>query len=132
MARVAQAWASFRRLPGWVQAWVALVLVPVNLAPLAFLGTPGMAVVAALSVGGMLPNLVLLFVERGFSRAMSLSHLVLWPPLLVLVALRLAGPERPEGPVAWVLAALLVVDAISLVFDARDARAWWRGDRAVA
>lgn len=131
MARLAAAWASFRRLPGWVQVWVVLILVPVNLAPLAFLGWPGVGLVAVLSVGGMLPNAVLIWVERGFSRAMALSHVLIWTPLVALLAWRLwGGVEDPA--LAWLYLAVLLVDALSLGFDWVDAWRWWRGDRAVA
>ena len=31
---IAEIWQSFRSLPGWVQIWVAFLLVPVNMASL--------------------------------------------------------------------------------------------------
>ena len=53
-------WQSFRRLPLWVQGWVALILVPVNLAALLFLSAPQGTLVALLAVGGMAPNLLIM------------------------------------------------------------------------
>jgi hypothetical protein len=33
---IAEIWGSYRRLPLWVELWVAVILVPVNAASLAF------------------------------------------------------------------------------------------------
>ncbi|WP_299350173.1 hypothetical protein [uncultured Shimia sp.] len=78
-------WASFRRMPGWVQLWVALVLMPVNLMPLVFWanGAPFWGLFALLAVGGMALNLPILLVERGFSKAMAFPHILLWTPLVI-------------------------------------------------
>jgi len=127
---IAGIWTSARSLPLWVQIWVFGVLVPVNTATLWFWGAPYGPVIAALAVGGMIPNAVLMVVERGFSRAMSFSHLLCWPPLLLLLVwvLSVGAPTGPKG-FLWLL---LGVDAISLGFDLPDARRWLRGERAVA
>lgn len=121
-------WQSFRSLPHWVQIWVGVILVPVNLASVFFWSAPGGALIAILAVGGMTPNAVLMFVERGFSKAMALSHLVFWIPLLIIIA-----PEMGGGSVfTGFLAVLFVVDAISVCFDLKDSWQWLKGDRAVA
>lgn len=120
-------WQSFRRLPLWVQIWVALILVPVNLVPLVlwFQGVPGWGLIALLSVGGMALNLPIMLKERGFSRTMALPHVLLWTPLVILLAGRLT-----EG--SALVALILVVDVISLAFDYVDAWKWTRGAREVA
>ncbi|MCI5097892.1 MAG: hypothetical protein MRY77_16390 [Rhodobacteraceae bacterium] len=120
-------WQSFRRLPLWVQIWVALILIPVNLIPLVLFlqGAPGWVLIALLSVGGMALNLPIMLMERGFSRTMALPHVVLWTPLVLLLIGRLE-----EGDALVVL--ILLVDVVSLAFDYVDAVKWWRGDRAVA
>jgi len=125
-------WHSFRRLPGWVQIWVALILVPVNLAPLLFLGAPYAVWVAVLSVGGMMPNLPIMLDERGLSKRMALPHLLIWVPLLVLLGWVLANVDGVTGGYRTLLLLLLVVDLISLGFDFPDALKWWRGDREIA
>ena len=124
-------WNSLRRLPLWVQLWIWVVLVPINLASLAAWTAPFGPLIAVLAIGGMAPNLVLLIVQRGFSRAMAWSHLLLWPPLVALLGWGLWSGLWTGG-LAWLLMALLVVDSVSLGFDLRDARDWWRGARAVA
>lgn len=116
-------WRSFRAMPLWVQLWVGLILGPVNLASLAFLGAPKGGLIAALAIGGMLPNFVLIVAERGLSKAMSISHVLLWTPLL-FVLWPLLGTPYPT--------LLFAVNLISLVFDVKDTWEWWRGDRAVA
>ena len=59
---------SFRSLPLWVQIWVGLILVPVNTATIVLITEPGSYLIPILAIGGMLPNAVLMFVERGFSK----------------------------------------------------------------
>ena len=125
-------WSSLRALPLWVQIWVFVILVPVNCAAILFLGAPYGVAVAMLAIGGMFPNAILIVVERGFSKAMSLSHLLLWGPLIaLLVWILVADAALSEGfrRFIWLL---LFVDAISLVFDVPESLKWQRGDRKVA
>ena len=68
---IVEIWQSFRRLPLWVQIWVAGILVPVNLGSLLFLSEYEGVIVATLAVGGMAPNLVIMARDHGFSRAMA-------------------------------------------------------------
>ena len=44
---------SFRRLPLWVQIWMVLILIPINLTSLFFLDQPMGSWIAALAVFGM-------------------------------------------------------------------------------
>ena len=127
---IAAIWYSYRRLPLWVQLWVALILVPVNAASLAFVAQPGGAWLAAMAVGAMLCNGVLMLVERGFSRAMALPHVLIWTPMLGLV-LWLLAQDIPAGYRAYLLI-LMAVDVISLILDVIDTRRWLSGDREVA
>ena len=118
-------WQSFRGLPGWVQVWIGVILVPVNVAPMFWIGAPLGWLVAVLSIGGMVPNLWFLIRDRAFGPVMALSHLILWPPLVILVILLLRGGGLDDSyrALLWVV---LVVDVISLGFDVFDARKWWR------
>jgi len=127
---IAEIWQSYRRLPVWVQLWVAVILVPVNAAALGCLAQPFGAWVAAMAVGAMLCNGVLMLVERGFSRAMALPHVLIWTPMLGLVVWLLAQ-DIPSGYRAYLLI-LLAVDAVSLGFDVIDTRRWLSGDRQIA
>ena len=132
MKRLLDAWASFRALPFWVQCWVGLCLVPVNLAPYAMLGTAtGRAAALAMSAV-ILTNVPILLWERGMSRLLSIPHLVAWIPLCVWLIWRFSAgtPMSPgEAALAW---ALLIVNSVSLAFDLIDSTKWLRGDRAVA
>lgn len=132
--RLAEIWRSYRALPTWVQAWVGLILVPTNAVPFALLETwtGRLAAVAALAV--VATNLPIMWIERGMSRLMSVPHLVIWGPLQVTLLLRLAekvGPV-PMGPAErGLVLLLLVVNGVSLAFDALDSGRWFRGERDV-
>lgn len=130
--RFFDAWASFRTLPRWVQGWVGLCLVPVNLAPFFMLHTAtGQAAALAMSVV-IVTNVPILLWERGMSKRLSLPHLLAWVPLCVWLGSRLvsdAPMSESETTLAWTL---LAVNTISLAFDAIDSVKWYRGDRAIA
>ena len=126
---IRQIWTGFRLLPNWVQLWLALVLVPANLASLLFISAPFGVLVAVLAVGGMAPNLFILLKTRRFGPEMAIAHLVLWPPLLVVI-LWLQTKTLPAD-FAMYLWVLFVVDLISIAFDIRDAHALFqKGKRA--
>ncbi len=125
-------WTSLRALPLWVQLWVFGILVPVNMAAIFFWGEVGGWIVAILAVGGMLPNVVLILVQRGFSKAMALSHVLLWGPLLIIIALFLLNDPIVGGGYLIYLWILFGVDLFSLGFDVIDSIKWYRGDRDIA
>ncbi len=129
MSLVRDVWGSTLRLPRPVQLWVFVVLMPVNLAALLVVGQPWGLVVAALAVGALAINGVVMVRDRGFSLAMALPHVVLWIPLLVVIGYLLLGRDDVGGGYAAYLVVLLVVDAISLYFDVPDSRAWLKGER---
>jgi len=122
-------YSSFRALPGWVQLWVGLILVPVNSASLVFIGQPMGVCIAVLAVGAMLPNLAIMIGERGFSRAMALPHLLPWTALVAVLILARPAVGGAFGVYLWLL---LATDALSLGFDYPDAWAWLKGKREVA
>lgn len=129
---MADLWNSFRALPLLVRAWLVLVLAPANMATLLFVGEPGGGLVAALALGGMVLNLPVMLRDRGFSRAMAFPHLLCWTPLVIVILWQIEGGLAGVSiAYAAFLGVLLVVDLISLGFDARDAVLWIRGDRAV-
>ena len=126
---IADIFHSFMALPHWVKIWVFVILVPVNFASILFLSEPGGTWIAILAIGAILCNLPVLLIERGFSNTMALPHLIPWT---ILVAWLLFW--RPDGSEIFVgyLWLVLVVDAISLVFDYPDAFKWYKGERKVA
>ncbi|MCX8954007.1 hypothetical protein OU790_11230 [Ruegeria sp. NA] len=123
-------WRSFRALPLWVQIWVAVILVPVNLVPLAFLDQPQGMLIAVLAITGMALNIPIMAVARGMSGAMALPHILCWVPLVVIVTLLLFSDATLSIAFIKFLWVLLIVDIISLLFDFRDAVNWLRSRRA--
>jgi len=128
---VSEIWKSFRALPLWVQIWVFVILMPVNMASLLIWQQPNGLLIAVLANGAMALNGAIMLVERGFSRAMALPHVVIWTPLCLWLLSMLIGGEVSGGYASY-LWVLLMIDTISLVFDMRDARDWRRGAREVA
>jgi len=126
---IVEIWNSFRATPGWVQIWVALILMPINMASLFFLNEPMGILIAFLANIGMLMNIPVMFYDRGVSKLMSIPHLIPWTALVVLIVF-----FRPEatGLYSNFLWALLIINVISLVFDYVDALKWIKGDRAIA
>lgn len=122
---------SFRSLPRWVQVWVGLFLVPVNVAPFflpgSYVGHVGIASTLLIAA----TNVPIMLIERGMSRLMSVPHLLIWVPLLVVLAVHLqsgASLAPAERALAY---ALIGLNGISLVFDGLDSWRWWRGERDV-
>ena len=130
MNRIAEIQKSMRALPTWVQLWMNLILTPVNLASLLFIATTEGRIAAILAVGGMLPNLPILWRLRGFSKAMSVPHLPFWTILVVWLAYTLTTGQV-DGALYIYFIILLVVDTISLGFDYIDSIKYWRGDKKV-
>jgi hypothetical protein len=132
--RLLQCWQSFRSLPLWVQIWVAGILVPVNAAAFLMLDDTGAVWVAWAAIGVLATNVPIMLWERGMSKLMSAPHLVIWGPLQIALVLRLTGTlgaEEPGGRECLYLFIVLVVNAISLVFDALDTWRWVQGDRTI-
>ncbi len=119
-------WQSFRSLPDWVQFWVGCILVPANLFAIIFWQHPDSGLlIAALAVGGMLPNIGIMIAERGFAKSMAIPHLFFWIPLLFIIA-----PKMGTHSVFGVyLIILFVIDTISIVFDINDTREWFKSRR---
>ncbi|MEP3246909.1 MAG: hypothetical protein ABJN40_00775 [Sneathiella sp.] len=123
---------SFRRLPLWVQIWVVFWLAPMNMGGLFFLDhTLGLGI-AVLGIVGMLPNMIIIVVERGFSPTMALPHLIPWTLLVLWLIIVMTGEDAPDGSIALYIWALIVTDILSLFFDYRDSFHWLKGKRDIA
>ncbi len=122
-------WSSFRALPLWVQFWVAIVLAPINMAMVFFIDQPMGMLIAILATIAIAPNIIVIIMERGFSKLMAFPHLLPWSILIVILLF-----YRPEGSQQYQMAlwALLIINSISLLFDYPDAYKWWKGDRKIA
>lgn len=121
-------WESFRSLPVLVQAWVVIILFPINVASVFFLSEPMGVTVALLSAAGWLPNLVIVFYEKGFSKLMALPHLLPWTVLILLIFFANASFNNTFDIYLWLLAG---INSISLMFDIPDSANWMRGERSV-
>lgn len=122
---------SLRNLPLWVRIWMNLWLVPVNVATVFFTDWEHGQMVAYLANFGMILNLPIIFYEKGFSKFMSLPHILLWTPLVVICLMALSS-GAVAGGTATFLWILVVTNIISLLFDYPDFIKWIKGDRAIA
>lgn len=122
-------WKSFRSMPTWVQIWVGILLVPINLFSLAFVTQPSGIWIAVLAIGAMAINVPIMFVERGFTKTMALPHILPWTYLVVWLIV-----ARPVGTEAYgtYLLILLITDITSLGFDYPDTINWFRERRKAA
>ena len=122
-------WRSFHALPVWVQIWVALMLVPVNMASLVFINQPLGFWIAFLAIIAMMLNLPAMIYDRGFSKLMAFPHLLPWT---ILVGILLFARPEATGAYSIYLWVLLCTNTISLAFDYPDAFKWIKGDREPA
>ena len=119
-------WTSFSSMPFWVQAWMMLLLVPANLLSLLFLDQSIGKLIAMLAVGGILPNIAVLFYERGFSKLMALVHVLPWSALVVIILTNRHSITETYETYLLILAA---INIISLAFDIPEAVQWIKGKR---
>ena len=114
-------------MPLHLQLWVGMLIGANIVAPLFFLGhVEAQATLAAGLIGMTL--MTALTGRFGFSRIVGLGH-VAWLPLLAFLVGGVAEVPATTGFGLW-LRTVIVLDAISLVFDAVDAVRFLRGDRA--
>lgn len=132
--RLLQSWQSFRSLPAWVQVWVGAVLIPANGAAFFLLHYWSAQLAAWAAALVITTNLPIMLRERGMSKLMAMPHLLAWGPLEVVLVLRLfghAGPSPVHSVEQWYIALLVIINGLSLVFDAMDSSRWLHGDRSV-
>lgn len=122
--------SSLVALPFWVIVWMFLFLIPANLSGLLFLDTVAGLWITLLGGGALAVNTILVLINRGFSRALAIPHVLLWGPLEIFLAVRLAAVP-PGGDEWWLALVVFVVNGISLIFDIYDTVRWWRGERQV-
>ncbi len=115
-------------MPNRMQIWVALILVPVNMAVVFFAFEPNGILIAALAIGGVMPNLAIMIYGRGLSKAMAIPYLFVWTPLVVIIWQTLDGAVAGFVSYLWIV---LVIDLISLGFDYPDTLKWIKGGRAI-
>ena len=110
----------------WI-VWIGLLMAANGIAPLFFLGTVEGQVVLAAGMIGFAIQLAILK-ARGFVRLLGIGHAP-WLVMLPWLAMRLeAAPEA--SMFAWWIAAVLVLDLLSLLIDIADVVRYLRGERA--
>lgn len=125
-------WQSFRRLPMWVQIWMAGILVPVNLLSLGLLHYPSARMVAIAALLALGSNMLLLYRYVGFNRLMAVPHLLVWGPLQVMLLGYLAANASTVSIYeVMYISLVLSVNGISLCFDLLDTWRWFQGGREV-
>ncbi len=131
MTRLKNIWHSTLSLPNWVIIWVFVFLAPANLVCF-FLMDTKIGFWASIANVLMFPtNILLIWLNQGMSRALSVPHLFAWFPLVGYVAYRLAT-GTDIGQVEWIYGvALLIINVVSLAFDTVDSLKWWRGEREI-
>ncbi len=113
-------------MPLHLQLWVGLLIGANIVAPLFFLGQIEAQVALAAGLVG-LALMSALTGRFGFSRIVGLGHIA-WLPLLAFLVGSVSEVPATTGFGLW-LRTVIVLDVISLGFDAADAVRFWRGDR---
>ena len=84
-----------------------------------------------LGAGGILPNIVLMFLNGGMSKVLAIPHLIFWIPLhFVLINLLFSRPDMSSFEQTYLLL-ILAINTVSLAFDFYDANEWRNGNRDV-
>lgn len=113
------------RQPPAVMAWVGMLVLTNGVLALFFLHTlEAKVVLVTLALGGVLMEL--LTWRLGFTRLLGLGH-ILWFGLVPWLVTRIALHE--SGPMVFWLAAVIVINSLSLVLDVRDVFRYVGGER---
>ncbi|MFC3165957.1 hypothetical protein [Ciceribacter thiooxidans] len=124
-------WASLTGLPLWVRLWL-VVLALTNMSSLALLDTDsGRWTAVAFAAVGVF-NMPMVYIQGGLTRLLSVPH-VIWIPLLIhLIGKLLADHAIAPGSSEYILAvSVVVVNGISLLFDALESWRWLAGRREI-
>ena len=108
-------------------AWIVLLLAANMVGPLLFINTLEGQVVLAAFVAGALSQMVL-FAAKGFVRLLGIGH-VFWVPLIPWLWSRL-DELPPSGPFGYWVAAVMILNSMSLLVDVADVVRYMRGERA--
>lgn len=128
------AWASYRRMPAWVQIWVGVILFPTNAVSFFLLDT-WFGYYAAWAAGFVFfTNMPIMYACRGMSRLMAVPHLFGWIPLEILGILRffeMVGPLPTTAVEITFIVLIVLVNGVSLIFDIHDTKRWMQGERQI-
>ncbi len=118
------------RLPLWVRLWIPFGLGAANLAAFFLTHTPTGYWAAWSAAFVVAVNGPIILVQRGWGKVLALPHLIVWIPLLAYVVHRIGEPDVTNTELVYGIV-LLVVNGISVVFDAADTWRWFAGERSV-
>ena len=107
--------------------WITTLLTVNMLLPLVFIATPeGQLVLAAAMVGALIQMVI--FASKGFVRLLGIGH-VFWIPLVPWLWTRMN--EFPtDDPMGLWIAAVILLDSISLIIDVADVARYLAGDQS--
>lgn len=114
------------KMPAPWQGWLMLLVGANLMAPLFFLNR----LEAQATLAAMLLSMALMTVltaRFGFTRILGLGH-ILWIPLLIFLLLSLRAIPADDTFGIWIRA-LILLNATSLLIDARDVIRYMAGDR---
>ncbi len=108
-------------------AWISLLLAANMVGSLLFINTlEGQVVLAALVAGALAQTA--LFAAKGFVRLLGIGH-VFWVPLIPWLWSRL-DELPPSGLFGYWVAAVMILNSLSLLVDVSDVVRYMRGERA--
>jgi len=113
--------------PLWVKLWLGVLMAANMVVPLVYFDHLEARIVLIAFLAGFV-LLVVLTGKFGFSRILSLGH-ILWIPLVLFLLgrLDLHAADQPYG--LW-MRSVIVLNSISLIIDVADVVRYIRGERA--
>ncbi len=109
----------------WV-AWVGLLMITNMVVPVFFIETLEAQVVLGAMIGGAAFQMAI-FKTKGFVRLLGIGH-ILWIPLVIWLALGIE-PEQLASPFGIWIAAVIILDSVSLMIDGVDVVRYFKGER---
>ena len=106
--------------------WISLLLLANMVVPLFFITTIEAQLVLVATMAGAFAQMAI-FASKGFVKLLGIGH-IFWVPLLPWLWPRLEGLHQTEPFAVWIVA-VLVLNGVSLVIDARDVWRYIAGDR---
>lgn len=114
------------RMPNHWVAWVGLLMLANMIAPLFFIETlEAQVVLGAMMAGAAIQ--ISIFRMKGFVRLLGVGH-ILWIPMVIWLAIGF-DPERLASPFGLWVAAVVILNSVSLLIDAVDVARYIKGER---
>jgi len=124
--------AQVAALPLAFQLWFQWMFVVIVVAPVLFLRQRQGRVALAFSALFIAVQMPLMW-SVGLSNLLSLTHLLIWGPLLIYLCRELRSQRiRRASPMGIWACSAVATAIISLVFDVRDFGRWIGGERGIA